>query len=74
MVLSNARKKIKKKKRSKIFYEKTSQKITKILPFDLTKSQKKVLEEINTDLKSTTRMFRIVQGDVGSGKTIVALL
>ena len=74
LVLSNARKKIKKKKRSKIFYEKTSQKITKILPFDLTKSQKKVLEEINTDLKSTTRMFRIVQGDVGSGKTIVALL
>ncbi len=74
LVLSNTRKKIKKKKKSKIFFEKTSQKITKMLPFKLTKSQKKVLDEINTDLKSTTRMFRIVQGDVGSGKTIVALL
>ena len=44
------------------------------LPFKLTKSQKNVLEEINLDLKSNTRMFRIIQGDVGSGKTIVSLL
>ena len=46
----------------------------KNLPFELTKSQKNVLEEINLDLKSNTRMFRIIQGDVGSGKTIVSLL
>ena len=46
----------------------------KDLPFKLTKSQKDVLEEISLDLRSNTRMFRIIQGDVGSGKTIVALL
>ena len=33
-----------------------------------------VLEEINHDLQSDMRMFRIIQGDVGSGKTIVSLL
>ena len=32
------------------------------------------LEEINTDLKRDKRMFRIIQGDVGSGKTIITLL
>ena len=44
------------------------------LPFELTNSQKKVLKQINTDLNSDKRMFRLMQGDVGSGKTIVALL
>ena len=40
----------------------------------MTNDQKKVLEEINFDLKNNQRMFRILQGDVGSGKTIVSLL
>ena len=74
LVLSQNRKKIKKKKKNKYFNFISLKKILNSLPFKLTKSQKKVLEEINLDLNSNTRMFRIIQGDVGSGKTIVALL
>ena len=44
------------------------------LPFDLTNAQKKVLKEIRKDLGSNAQMNRLLQGDVGSGKTIVALL
>ena len=44
------------------------------LPYDLTNAQKRVLREIQTDLKSGKQMNRLLQGDVGSGKTIVALL
>ena len=44
------------------------------LPFPLTNAQKRVLREIQTDLKSAKQMNRLLQGDVGSGKTIVALL
>ena len=43
------------------------------LEFSLTRDQNNTLEEINNDLSSTTKMFRLLQGDVGSGKTIVAL-
>jgi ATP-dependent DNA helicase RecG len=74
LVLSENRKKIKKNKKNKFFKSIISKKILENLPFKLTKSQKNVLEEINLDLKSNTKMFRIVQGDVGSGKTIVSLL
>ncbi len=74
LVLSENRKKIKKRKKSKSFSLKISKKVLDNFPFDLTNSQKKVLEEINKDLRSHTRMFRIIQGDVGSGKTIVCLL
>ncbi len=74
IVLSNNRKKIKKIKKNKSFKSTFCNKILENLPFELTKSQKNVLEEINLDLKSNTRMFRIIQGDVGSGKTIVSLL
>ena len=45
-----------------------------VLPFPLTNAQKRVLREIQTDLKSGKQMNRLLQGDVGSGKTIVALL
>jgi len=44
------------------------------LPFQLTNAQKKVLKEIRKDVGSGRQMNRLLQGDVGSGKTIVALL
>ena len=44
------------------------------LPFDLTDAQKNALAEINNDMMQPGRMLRLLQGDVGSGKTIVALL
>lgn len=44
------------------------------LSFDLTNAQKKVIREIRTDLGSGRQMNRLLQGDVGSGKTLVALL
>jgi ATP-dependent DNA helicase RecG len=49
-------------------------KLAKLLPFKLTGAQKRVLKEIGEDLRSPHPMNRLVQGDVGSGKTIVALL
>ena len=47
---------------------------SKKLPFDLTNAQKRVLKEIRKDVASGAHMNRLLQGDVGSGKTIVALL
>lgn len=44
------------------------------LPFDLTGAQKRVIKEIRNDLGSNAQMNRLLQGDVGSGKTIVALM
>ncbi|SDS15966.1 ATP-dependent DNA helicase RecG [Christiangramia echinicola] len=44
------------------------------LPFDLTNAQKRVIKEIRSDMGSGAQMNRLLQGDVGSGKTIVALM
>ncbi len=74
LTLSENRKRIRKIKKTKYFKKKISDQIIANLPFKLTESQIEVLNEINTDLKSNKRMFRILQGDVGSGKTIVSLL
>ena len=74
LALSENRKRLKKAKTPKIFSNQLSNQIIKKLPFKLTKSQIKVLNEIKSDLTSSYRMFRIIQGDVGSGKTIVSLL
>ncbi len=53
---------------------KLSQQLLAALPFKLTSAQKKVAEEIAADLREPHPMLRLVQGDVGSGKTIVAAL
>ena len=46
----------------------------KALPFDLTEAQKRVIREIREDMRSGHQMNRLLQGDVGSGKTMVAVL
>ena len=75
LVNSEIRKKIKKiKKTKKRFDLKKQNEIISKLDFSLTKDQNKTLDEINKDLCSEKKMFRLLQGDVGSGKTIVSLL
>ena len=74
LTLSVNRNRIKKDKKKKFFKKIISSKILKLLTFQLTKDQISALNEINHDLCSDKRMLRIIQGDVGSGKTIVALL
>ncbi len=54
--------------------ERLSRMLLEKLDFDLTRAQKKVLTEIQDDMRSENSMNRLLQGDVGSGKTIVALL
>ena len=48
--------------------------ISESLDFELTKAQKKVIQEVHSDLKISRPMNRLIQGDVGCGKTIVAIL
>ena len=75
LVNSEVRKKIKKIKKTKKNIEtKKQNEIISKLDFSLTNDQNKTLSEINKDLGSENKMFRLLQGDVGSGKTIVSLL
>ena len=75
LVNSEIRKKIKKiKKISKKFNDESYNEITNKLNFKLTKDQQTSLIDINRDLMSKSKMFRLLQGDVGSGKTIVSLI
>ena len=75
MVNSEIRKKIKKiKKIKKKFNIKKQNELISNLGFSLTNDQRKAIDEINIDLLSSNKMFRLLQGDVGSGKTIVSLL
>ena len=75
IVLSQVRRRIKKlKKLSKNFDDSMYKIITDNIKFKLTNNQIKIINEINKDLKSEFKMFRLLQGDVGSGKTIVSFL
>ena len=72
---STIRKSVKKNKKiNKNFNNYPLNNIKKKINFKLTRDQIKSLEEINNDLKSNQKMFRLLQGDVGSGKTLVALI
>jgi ATP-dependent DNA helicase RecG len=74
LINSNIRNIIKKtKKNKKKFNSDTFNEIKNKIDFKLTTDQNKAIKEINDDLKSEQKMFRLLQGDVGSGKTIVAL-
>ncbi|MGI6394722.1 MAG: ATP-dependent DNA helicase RecG [bacterium] len=62
-------------KNRKIFvHSELSESVEQNLPFSLTSAQIRVLEEIRTDLESNRSMNRLLQGDVGSGKTAVMIL
>jgi ATP-dependent DNA helicase RecG len=54
--------------------DRTREAVKKILPFHLTEAQKRVLREIAADMQAPFAMHRLIQGDVGCGKTVVALL
>lgn len=59
---------------AKLFSKENVDEFISSLPFPLTKAQKRVTDEILRDLKSSYRMNRLLQGDVGSGKTVVAAI
>ncbi len=75
LLSSDIRSKIKKiKKKNKILDFKYQNKIINNLKFKLTDDQLSALKKINKDMESKQKMFRLLQGDVGSGKTIVAVI
>ena len=59
--------------KAKLFKGDLSKRFIDDLPFSLTGSQETSINEINSDLENSFQMTRLVQGDVGSGKTVVAL-
>ncbi len=75
LTLLNSRKSIRvKKNKIKIFSNKFKSIILKNFKYELTNDQIRAIDDINADIKSKIRMFRLLQGDVGSGKTIVSLI
>tara|TARA_B100002051_G_scaffold272433_1_gene309181 strand:- start:2278 stop:4320 length:2043 start_codon:yes stop_codon:yes gene_type:complete len=75
LISSQIRQKVKKvKKKEKKFEINQNNEYLEKLNFKLTNDQNKAINEINKDLRSKERMFRLIQGDVGSGKTIVSLI
>ena len=72
--LLSTRKIIKVKKKIKKINNKLGEVIVKNFPFQLNDNQKKILLKLESDIKSENRMFRLLQWDVGSGKTILALI
>ena len=75
LIFSEIKKKIKKlQKKPKTINNIILTNIKKKLSFQLTQGQEKVLDEIFNDLSSVKKMLRVLQGDVGSGKTVVAML
>ncbi len=73
--LLQARHEIKKTRAKKLLLKKADyQSFLKKLPFELTRAQAKVAAEISADLNNAHPMLRLVQGDVGSGKTVVAAI
>ncbi|HEX7832663.1 MAG TPA: ATP-dependent DNA helicase RecG, partial [Thermoanaerobaculia bacterium] len=69
-----AREETRKKSRHIEITDELREEVKRILPFSLTTAQKRVLKEIADDLRNDSPMYRLLQGDVGSGKTIVALI
>lgn len=61
-------------KKPKIFSSDLKLKIIKNLSFTLTKDQEAIIKEIDDSLKSNKKMIRLLQGDVGSGKTIISII
>ena len=74
LISSTIRAKIKKIKKDEKKFKDQKNIITKALNLNLTNDQNNAIEKINIDLKSKNRMFRLLQGDVGSGKTIVSII
>jgi ATP-dependent DNA helicase RecG len=58
----------------RVFSGDVTLKVSSLLPFELTEGQKQALAEIRADLAAPDRLSRLLQGDVGSGKTVVALM
>lgn len=65
---------VREKGRSITIDDELRERVRAALPFKLTSAQKRVLREIASDMTSSRPMYRLLQGDVGSGKTIVALI
>ena len=61
-------------KKPKLFSSDQKLKLIKNLPFTLTKDQETIIKEIDDSLKSDKKMIRLLQGDVGSGKTIISII